>query len=347
MTDRNPSHRILSRWIVALAMLPLFVSATLTGLALPSPACTTPVVSETQATSTPSAAPTRSDTDGRDLFVPLDGSEDRGVVLSSRGGYVQPPVEPSPTVAPEPSETPAPATDPTEDPDLGAELFAGLLLTILPADKVVALPDYFLPDDAVLYVNTDGLKLRTGPGTDYDILRKLTYAEKVTRTAYGTGWSLVVASDGKTGYVDSKYLSAKKPAPKFPPVSAADRLRAKVVAYAKAQLGVHYELNHASPSTGFDCSGLVWYVYGKVGIKVPRSTYPYASTGVHVKLSQIKPGDVLCWDARADGIRQITHVGIYVGGGMMIHASSSHDRVQYQKVSTYSETLLDVRRIIR
>jgi cell wall-associated NlpC family hydrolase len=341
MTDRTLARRTLSRWIVALALVPLVVSVTLPGIAALRPA--TPVPSATS----PSSTPTPAEPNGRALFLPLDGSEDQGVVLSSRGGYVQPPVEPSPTVTPEPSATPAPATDPVEDPTLGADLFSDLLLAVLPADKVDALPDYFLPDDAVLYVKSDFLNLRDGPGTDRTVLHKLGYAEKVTRTAIGMDWSLVATADGKTGYVATKYLSSTKPAPKVPPVSAADQLRAKIVAYAKLQLGIKYVLNHASPTDGFDCSGLVWYVYKHYGISVPRSSYPYATFGKAVKLSEIKPGDVICWDLLHDGITRVDHVGIYVGNGMMIHAAGGGKDVRYQKVSTYSLTFVSVRRIIQ
>jgi cell wall-associated NlpC family hydrolase len=340
MTDRIHGRRRTARWLVALALFPLLLSTVLPALAvLVPPTAQTP--------DAPPVVATPTGYEGRDLILPLDGSEDQGVLLGSRGGYLLPVPETSPAVptdAVQPTAAPeAPATEPVEDPTLGAELFTGLLLTVLPADRIEALPDYFLPDDAVFYVKSDFLNLREGPGTDYAILHKLGYAEKVTRTAVGLDWSLVVASDGKTGYVATRYLSTQKPAPK---VSAADRLRAKVVALAKQQLGVRYVLNQASPSVGFDCSGLVWYVYRQVGIAVPRTSWEYARFGKSVKLSEIKPGDVVLWDLKKDGIQRVDHVGIYVGNGMMIHAAGGGKDVRYQRISTYSLTFLGVRRII-
>ncbi len=342
MTDRNRTMRRTARGLVALALLPLVLSTALSGLA-----------ALTRMPAAPSApTPTPASPDGRYLFVPLDGSEDQGVLLSSRGGYVLPPSTPTPeapTSTPEPTATPAPPTaaDLAENDALGASLFADLLLTAWPEEKVAALPDYFVPDDAVLYVTSDTLNLRGSPGTDGAVLRKLKYADKVTRTAYGTDWSLVVASDGAAGYVKTDYLASKKPAPKVPPVSAADLLRARIVAYAKAQLGVKYVHYAASPTAGFDCSGLTWYVYKEAGISVPRSSIAYGTFGRSVKLSEIKPGDILCWDTFNDGVTRINHVSLYIGNGMMIHAAGGGKDVRYQKVSTYQESLLSVRRIIQ
>lgn len=353
MTDRNTARRTFSRWIVALALGPLLLSVSLPGFV--------PLRTglETPSTISPSAAPTPAETDGRDLFLPLDGNEDLDVILGSRGGgYLMLGSRPSPAV---PTEAPTPGADitpgapsgtpypsgtvslPVADPELGARLFEDLLRTVLPAERLEGLPDYFVPDDAVLYVTSNTLNLRTGPGTEYEILHKLTFAEKVTRTAIGTGWSIVSDANGATGYVTTEYLSTKKPAPK---VSAADLLRAKVVAYAKEQLGVPYIHYAASPTAGFDCSGLTWYVYKKVGIAAPRSSIGYGTFGRHVKLSEIKPGDILCWDTFHDGVTRINHVSMYVGNGIMIHAPGTGKFVSYHKVSTYGEVLVDIRRII-
>jgi cell wall-associated NlpC family hydrolase len=337
MTDRNAAKRTLSRWIVALALGPLLLSVSLPGF------FTLRTRLESPSTISPSAAPTPAETDGRDGFLPLDGSEDRDVILGSRGGgYLMLGPRPSPAV-PTVEAMPSAATTPVADPELGARLFDELLLAVFPAEQLEALPDYFVPDDGVFYVTSDTLNLRAGPGTEFEILHKLTFAEKVTRSAIGTGWSIVSDASGLSGYVSTKYLSTKKPAPK---VSAADLLRAKVVAYAKEQLGVPYIHYAASPSAGFDCSGLTWYVYKKVGIAAPRSSVGYGTFGRHVKLSEIKPGDILCWDTFHDGVTRINHVSMYVGNGIMIHAPGTGKYVSYHKVSTYGEVLVDIRRII-
>lgn len=75
-------------------------------------------------------------------------------------------------------------------------------------------------------------------------------------------------------------------------------------------LGVPYVWGGTSPY-GFDCSGLVQYVYAQHGIYLPRTSYEQINAGRHVSYSQLKPGDLVNFPG---------HVGIYIGGGQMIHA---------------------------
>jgi len=86
------------------------------------------------------------------------------------------------------------------------------------------------------------------------------------------------------------------------------------VGIAEQYLGVPYVWGGASPS-GFDCSGLVMYVYGKLGVSLPHYTvsqYDYAN-GVHVPRSALQPGDLVFFDG-------LGHVGIYIGNNEFIHA---------------------------
>ncbi len=346
MTDRTPRFRMLSRWIVALAMVPLLLAATLPAV-LPLLRGTTQATSEpTPSGDAPTAAPSPTAPDVRDTFLPLTGDADLEFVLGSRGGgLLQPIVQPTDTPTPTPTDAPVlPRTEPVPDPAHDAGLFEDLLRTVLPKETVDGLPDFFVPDDAVFYVKSDFLNLRAGPGTEFEIVHKLTYAEKVTRTAYGVDWSRVVTTDGKTGFVATQYLVVKKPAPK---VSAADLLRAKVVAVAKAQLGVPYVHYAASPTAGFDCSGLVWYAYKMNGIAVPRSAISYATFGKRVTKAQLKPGDVLCWDTYRDGVTKLNHVTMYIGNGLMVEAPGGGKVVCISKLNGYYATLLDIRRIIQ
>ena len=101
-------------------------------------------------------------------------------------------------------------------------------------------------------------------------------------------------------------------------------------------LGVRYRGAVADPNSGFDCSGLTWYVFNRYGISTPRGTDSYYNAGIVISYSQIAPGDVIAWDTlKNDGRTTISHVGIYIGDGMMVHASSSNNAVVRQSVSQY------------
>lgn len=123
---------------------------------------------------------------------------------------------------------------------------------------------------------------------------------------------------------------------------------ARIVALAKSALGSKYVYG-AHRMGAFDCSGLTYWAFGNIGISVPRSAREYARAGRAVAWSAIRPGDVICMDTRADGITSVTHVGIYIGGGDMIHASSRLGRVVVRNCEDYFDggmKLLAVKRFV-
>lgn len=80
--------------------------------------------------------------------------------------------------------------------------------------------------------------------------------------------------------------------------------------FAKSMIGVPYRYASSNPDRGFDCSGFVSYVFGSFGFKVPRSSPEFASTGIPVKLSEAKVGDVLIFSGTSRKSKRIGHVGI-------------------------------------
>ncbi|MBO0525056.1 CHAP domain-containing protein [Clostridium botulinum] len=97
-----------------------------------------------------------------------------------------------------------------------------------------------------------------------------------------------------------------------------------VISYARQYLGTPYVWGGTSPN-GFDCSGFVQYVYrNAAGISLPRDTYGQVGAGSRVSQDQLQPGDLVFPDAG--------HVGIYIGGGQMIHASKPGDVVKISSV---------------
>lgn len=104
--------------------------------------------------------------------------------------------------------------------------------------------------------------------------------------------------------------------------------RDRIIALAHDELGVPYLYGGSNPS-GFDCSGLVYYVYRRAGITVPRTADAQYYASHPVTLSQLKPGDLVFFEIAGDAQM---HVGIYVGGGSFIHAPESGEAVSYAQL---------------
>lgn len=100
----------------------------------------------------------------------------------------------------------------------------------------------------------------------------------------------------------------------------------RVVRYAKRLLGVPYRYGGASPSSGFDCSGFVRYVYSHFGISLPHSSFADLLRGRRVARHEIRPGDLVFFDGAG-------HVGIYVGSDRFIHAPHSGTVVRIETMS--------------
>jgi len=122
------------------------------------------------------------------------------------------------------------------------------------------------------------------------------------------------------------------------PVPPSSTLGGQAVAIAEQYLGVPYVWGGASPS-GFDCSGLVMYVYGRLGVSLPHNAAAQYSMGTPVPRDALEPGDLVFFDG-------LGHVGIYVGGGSFIHAPHTGTVVQISSLSGwYSSTYVGARRI--
>lgn len=106
-------------------------------------------------------------------------------------------------------------------------------------------------------------------------------------------------------------------------------------------VGIPYRWGGSSPGGGFDCSGLVYWAYGQLGIALPHSSYAQYDLGRPVPLSQLAPGDLLFFAG-------LGHVGLYIGGGRMVHAPHSGRDVEVVTLngSNYGLRLIDARRVI-
>lgn len=112
-------------------------------------------------------------------------------------------------------------------------------------------------------------------------------------------------------------------------------------------LGERYVWGSAQPGVGFDCSGLTSYLYNKVcGISLYRNSAAQSNNGYPVSKSNLKQGDLLFFSTNGSG--SISHVGIYVGNGKMIHASTPSTGVIISDIDSnyYSNTFVTARRIL-
>lgn len=114
---------------------------------------------------------------------------------------------------------------------------------------------------------------------------------------------------------------------------------ADAVRVAMKYLGLPYVWGGTTPS-GFDCSGLMQYAYGQVGVSIPRVTYDQVNAGVEVPRGQEQPGDLVIFNTSKESNG---HVGMYIGGGNYVHAPYTGEVIKIASLS--SRTPSHIRRV--
>lgn len=213
-------------------------------------------------------------------------------------------------------------------------------------------------------VNYSKVNMRTGPGTSYKAIGKSSEGDPAYIIGFNKQWYKVIWDDNIC-YIRSDYLTltevpyenkASSKAPLFfrrgastgTPVSASALKNSnnyisgsvsskadKIIATAKKYIGVPYKWGGSSPS-GFDCSGFVQYVFKAHGISLNRTCETQYKHGTYVSKSSLKPGDLVFFQNTYKA--GISHIGIYIGNGQFIHASSSKGVVISNLSSSYYVT---------
>jgi peptidoglycan DL-endopeptidase CwlO len=129
--------------------------------------------------------------------------------------------------------------------------------------------------------------------------------------------------------------------PRRDPPKAKPTLGQRAAKVALRAVGVPYRWGGSSPAGGFDCSGLVYWAYGRLGVSVPHSSYALYGLGKNVPRSRLKAGDVLFFSG-------LGHVGLYIGRGRMVHAPQSGRTVEIVPLgrSHYGSRLVGARRLV-
>jgi cell wall-associated NlpC family hydrolase len=115
--------------------------------------------------------------------------------------------------------------------------------------------------------------------------------------------------------------------------AATSTTAASVLATAKRYVGIHYRYGGESPTTGFDCSGFVQYVFRKQGVELPRTSrlQAHAGTALPLDVGALQPGDLLLFASTG---HEVNHVAIYVGNNRMLHSSAGAGGVVYEDLTT-------------
>lgn len=193
-------------------------------------------------------------------------------------------------------------------------------------------------------VDTDGssLNMRAAAGTSYDTVASIPGGTVLELEGVDNGWYKVTYS-GKTGYISSDYITITTE-PDATETASSD-LGAQIVAYAEEYLGTPYVLGGNGPNQ-FDCSGFTKYVYSHFGYTLNRTATDQLQNGVSVSKDELQPGDLVFFKYRTS--KPVSHVGIYIGNGEFIHASTNRYVVQIDQMESghYANVYVYARRII-
>lgn len=178
-------------------------------------------------------------------------------------------------------------------------------------------------------VETDGaaLNMRATASTDGSVLATIGNGSVLKLDGFYNGWYKVTYAN-KSGYVSAEYVVPT--AAELTPATSA--VGEQIVAIAKQYLGVPYVYGGSSPS-GFDCSGFTSYVYRQAGLSLNRTATAQLQNGTSVTQSQLQPGDLVFF--RRNTSKPVSHVGIYIGDGNFIHASTNDYVVRIDSLYGY------------
>lgn len=182
-----------------------------------------------------------------------------------------------------------------------------------------------LPDSGSIGIITGGtINVRTGPGTEFDRVTQVSTGKRVTIVGKANGW-VQISFGSTTGYVSGEYVIDVGS-------FAASGVGGQVVALAQQYLGTRYVYGGSSPN-GFDCSGFTMYLYRQFGYSLPHTASgQYANCGYKIAKSDLQPGDLVFFTSSGAG-GSINHVGIYMGGGQIVHARYSVGKVYINSLS--------------
>lgn len=185
------------------------------------------------------------------------------------------------------------------------------------------------------------LNVRSAPSTESQVVGQYTYGTVIDLFGIEDGF-YKITHNGAEAYVSCSYV-------KFMDSTEASRYSTerskaqRILDIASTYIGTPYVYGGMSPN-GFDCSGFVKYCFSQIGMDLNRTAASQLDHGRYVSKEELLPGDLVFFVI--DGY-SISHVGIYVGGGMMIHSPRPGKSVEYVSINDgyYSPRYNTARRI--
>ena len=215
-------------------------------------------------------------------------------------------------------------------------------LTVDAQDAVAAVPSaapLAEAEQTVQYarVTASALNVRTGPSTDYDKAGSLPAGSVVEILGQSDGWYQI-----ESGYISGDYVILVDAAE-----AASSGKGQEIANYALTFVGYPYVYGGSSPS-GFDCSGFTQYVYKQFGYGLNRTASAQLQNGTPVSMSELQSGDLVLFKRSGTGSSAASHVGIYIGNGQFVHASTSKVGVIVSDISSayYTTGFVGGRRLV-
>lgn len=177
--------------------------------------------------------------------------------------------------------------------------------------------------EPVAKVTSDALYVRMEPSTEADFWTMVPRGEELTVLEEGDEW-VKIDIDGEVGYVAAEYVDVTSELKTALTITEAlygegvTDVRVSICEFAKQYVGNAYVWGGISLTKGADCSGFVLSVYKNFGVSLPHSSRAQANCGTRIAVGDVKPGDLLFYGSGS----YISHVAMYIGNGMVVHASS-------------------------
>jgi len=179
--------------------------------------------------------------------------------------------------------------------------------------------------DSFFFRDKDGLyKVRFGSYENYQIAKN--QGEKFKANRYFKSFFVVKPQ------VISKHAGSSVPTNNGKPAITYSSLRKRIVASTKRFIGTPYRWGGSSLGKGVDCSGLTSSAYLLNGLRLPRTSQGQFRKGKYVAKSKLSPGDLVFFQT-IPGSKSISHVGVYIGQGVFVHAPGRGKRVRKARLS--------------